>query len=103
MDIKIDVVVYYCCSVKETEEMRELVRLVFGASRRGGLRDFPYRIFFSFVSSKSGYIFLKIRKITTFSHSENTFLKNLSSESGHSQNSTFDTFCLTFLEHRRKA
>ena len=36
MGIKIDVVVYYCCSVEETEKMRELVGLVFGASRRGG-------------------------------------------------------------------
>jgi len=36
MGIKIDVVVYYCCSVEETEKMRELVGLVFGGSRIGG-------------------------------------------------------------------
>jgi hypothetical protein len=38
MGIKIDVVVYYCCSVvEEMGKKRELVGLVFGASRRGGL------------------------------------------------------------------
>jgi len=37
MGIKIDVVVYYYCSVEEKEKMRELVGLVFGGSRRGGL------------------------------------------------------------------
>jgi hypothetical protein len=36
MGIKIDVVVYYCCSVEEMEKMRELVGLVFGGSRIGG-------------------------------------------------------------------
>ena len=88
-------------SIKITRKNHKITDFILSNGK--ALRAFPYKKFFWFRVVKK---WLHISENKALSHMfpyKNTFFKNLSSESDHSQNSTFYTFCLFFSEHRRKA